>query len=221
MDGSLSATFDQERSRARLGAIIVPLVALLVGLGVGYVVANRGDTRGPESAEVGPTSTKDGVPIGYARTRAGAVAAASNFEQVRSGPLLLRPEAYKRAIETMASESWGSEGTETAAKDSSTIENEFGPGALIENSVLRYRIENFTRDRADVSVWLVSVIQPESGSPVQIWSTVKYTLLWEDGDWRVSDTELVDSVVPAPYQSPSTTTDSPLNTFESYESPAS
>lgn len=205
MDGSLSATFDRESSRARLGAIIVPLVALLIGLGVGYVVASRDGANGPKSDEVGPTSTKNGVPVGYARTREGAAAAATNFERVRSGPFLAKEKAYRLAISTMAAPDWEREGLDSATRDLANVADRYGLTVDVESSVLRYRVDAFSGDSAQVSVWLVTVFHSEIHHvPESAWSTVTYTLIWLNDDWRVADARAIETTVPRPFQSPTT-----------------
>lgn len=202
-------------AQRRLSRFAIPLIALLIGIGIGYIVAPKGqDEAQPES--VGPTRVENGVPLGYARTRDGAVAAASNFERVRSGPLLVSEEEYLRAIETMATDEWKAQALDSGRAAVTIARDQFGAAFKIETSPIRYRIISYSPSVARVSVWLVSVVSSADQRTRDIWSTVEYELRWS-GDWRVAGAKSFDTLVPEPFSGPNTPADSPLDNFDSYE----
>lgn len=212
-----------ERTGAKgmTGKVALVLVSLLVGVLVGWML----NTQTAKEADVGrvsvgPHHIEDGVPVRYAQTREGAISAASNFARVRSGPLLRDEAQYLRAIDKMSSEDWRAEGERIARKDLSVFREGFGiganPAAGIDSTPIRYRVDSFTSKRAEITVWLVALIQP-SDKPIQsLWASGKYTLTW-NGDWRILNAVPVDSPVPVPFDSPKSTGESPLRDFEGYE----
>jgi hypothetical protein len=89
------------------GFALVGLLLLAGGIGIGRWSAGSGSagsrsgSSGQQSGP-GPTRTENGVPVGYAHTPDGAVAAATNFLAVQDGPLITRPDQYRSAIDTLA-----------------------------------------------------------------------------------------------------------------------
>ena len=55
-----------------------------------------------EQSGPGPTHVVNGVPVGYAHTQAGAVAAATNYLVTFNGPLVTQPDKYRAAVDEMA-----------------------------------------------------------------------------------------------------------------------
>src|SRR5579859_1626921 len=88
-------------------AIALAAIVGLVMLGLGFYAgrasapAARPATAAPASGP-GPTRVENGVPVGYAHTSEGAVAAATNFLEVRLGPMMFSPDQYRAAMDTMA-----------------------------------------------------------------------------------------------------------------------
>jgi hypothetical protein len=188
----------------RLGRFVIPLIALLIGLGLGYVLAPKGpDTTQPES--VGPTRVENEVPLGYARSEKGAVSAAGNFSKVLLGPLLAKPDAYKKANEIMASPSRRAEAAENAQRDIDTFEKEYGLTSKaaqgvrvgVNASPMRYKVERFTQQKATILLWIVVVVDPGPDQSLEeIWTAGRYELEWMNGDWRLSDAEAIEAPEP-------------------------
>src|SRR5680860_1246398 len=84
------------RSRSLL-VVAIAATALLAAL----AVDRRPDagTTGPAPARVGPTAEQAGVPVGYAPTQAGAVAAAVHYSTALSGALSRDDARRAAAIE--------------------------------------------------------------------------------------------------------------------------
>src|SRR5207247_6082118 len=85
------------RSRwVKVGALVAGAVVLAVAaFGVGRVTApaaagggSRVTVNAPSGGGPGPTRVENGVPVGYAHTQDGAVAAATDFVAGVDGPLL-------------------------------------------------------------------------------------------------------------------------------------
>src|SRR5680860_1086241 len=88
------------RGRSLLVVASVAATALLAAV----AVDRRTDagTTGPAPTRVGPTAEQAGVPVGYAPTQAGAVAAAVNYSTALSGALS-RDDAHRvAAIEAVS-----------------------------------------------------------------------------------------------------------------------
>src|SRR5437773_11209790 len=99
--------FDRWARRQRLTFVVgfllgIALVAAAFSVGRWSAGAGRQDPASRARAAAGPTRVQDGVPLGYAHTRDGAVAAATNFVTVVDGPLMPRPDQYERAVEALA-----------------------------------------------------------------------------------------------------------------------
>lgn len=213
-----------ERTGAKglTGKVTLVLVSLLVGVLVGWVM----NTQTAKEADVGrvsvgPHHIEDGVPVGYAQTREGAVAAASNFAQVRSGPLLSNETAYLRAIRKMSGPSWNSSGERIARNDLRTFGTQFGigtdPTSSISSMPIRYRVESFTSDKAVVTVWLLAIIKSADGLQ-EVWAAERYTLVHTTTDWRIGDVEVIKDVeVPKPFESPHQSQELPPHELDEYD----
>src|SRR5690606_13674556 len=88
------------RGRGAVAAVgLAVLVVLAVGVWLGRATA-PGEELAPRKAEgsgPGPSRTVSGVPVGYSRSEAGAVAAAANYTAVLGGKQNIDP-AYGREV---------------------------------------------------------------------------------------------------------------------------
>ncbi|MEA2668777.1 MAG: hypothetical protein QOJ33_1711, partial [Chloroflexota bacterium] len=93
-------------SLRRAGAALVAVLLLGLAFWVGRSnapTARTGAVATPAtSAGAGAARIQDGVPVGYTRSQAGAIAAATNYTQALSGQLLLQPDQYRAAILAVA-----------------------------------------------------------------------------------------------------------------------
>ena len=151
--------------------------------------ASHADAIGP-----GPTGDVDGAPAGFARTRAGAQAAAIAYTATLSQRLLyLEPAAAEAAVRAAAADASEDSLTADALDSLQAARHPLteGSGAtwwIVEP--LAVKVEAFSTDRARVSVWLVRVLSRQGVVvPQTSWVTETVELVWEDGDWRLwSDT---------------------------------
>lgn len=173
------------------------LAALIVGLLVGRLTAPEDQQPAPRSpasgGEVGPTRSVDGVPVGYARTREGAVVAATNFVAVLSSPAMLDTAQREAAVRRMATAGFAPMLLEQiAAANRQLAAGPLGTGlrqgdaTVFQGAQLGYRVVEFSDARATVSIWTAAIIANTGAVAPQVgWQTNTFELAWEDGDWRL------------------------------------
>lgn len=183
-------------SRGILIAIGV-LAALIVGLLVGRLTAPDDQPVAPRArgsdGDVGPTRSLDGVPVGYPRTRHGAVAAATNFVAVLSSPAMLDTAHRESAVRRMATAGFAPRLLEqTAAANRQLAAGPLGTGlrqgdaTVFQGAQLGYRVVDFSNGRATVSIWTAAIIANTGAVAPQVgWQTNTFELAWQDGDWRL------------------------------------
>ncbi|PCG82290.1 hypothetical protein CIB93_30755 [Streptomyces sp. WZ.A104] len=159
---------------------------------------NKGS--GSTSQEAGgELHKKDGVPVGYARTEAGAKAAASNFQAAQSTAkfladkdarhkvtsVIMAPEAVAQRLKTL------DEQTETAMRKLGILQNgRTADGAPLINrqATLAAQVTSFSKDLATVELWTAAVTGVADANstlpPTSEFNQWNYTLRWVDGDWR-------------------------------------
>jgi hypothetical protein len=153
----------------------------------------------------GPRRLEGGVPLGYARTRAGAVAAAGNYAATLGGPLFLEPARYRAALGLIAAPELRPRLRVGAAGSASYLDAETGllsrrrrgEPAIARTVPIGYAVDEY-RDRrvAAVRVWFTSVMgRAARPGVVQSWGTITLRLRWM-GDWRLAGWS--DATGPAP-----------------------
>jgi hypothetical protein len=178
--------------------VLVWSAAALALLAIGIAIGTR--------LAPSPASTPAATPVAQRRpnppqrattqTPAGAVAAAARAITAFDGAVLLDPNTLRAAVARVAS---------TASRDrllaafedgARQVRNELGTGTVPKPViVLRsipagYRIEHYTPGEAVIAVWYVGIVgSGATVQPQQSWRTQLVTLVWEDGDWKVSSFE--------------------------------
>jgi hypothetical protein len=196
-------------------------VAGLVGGNLLAAAAVPGGTHraspAPEAGDPGPRSVIDDVPVGYARTPAGATAAATSFLTTLSERLMtLPPPARDAAVARMLAPGAPSDLGAQLSRGTASIDNARraaagGSGAsraFIRNLPVAYRVRAFSPERASVGVWSDAVwVIDGIATPGQAWATTTLELVWAEGDWRLWSLASVDGPTPAaPSVLPSTPT---------------
>ena len=187
--------------------IVVVLISIGAGVGLGFVLDSP-DSRSPrpeagQSPRVGPGpyAEENGVPVGYARTEEGAVAAATNFGLLSTRDEFWSLEGLQNATAELSAPSWKGQASEEALTGFRFISRRYGTDADVSGAAIRYRVEEFSRDRASVKLWLVTVISGSTRATVdEAWGTATVNLIWTDGDWRVNGTK--NETGPAPVDLP-------------------
>jgi hypothetical protein len=202
--------------------------ALIVGAFVGVLLGFVFDDGAPErpiqdndssSTGPGPTDEINGVPVGYARSEQGAVAAAANFSLVTANDALLDADALASAMETLAAPEWQEEARTQAANGYQFVLDRYGEGADVTGAVLRYEVAEFAADRAVIKLWTVSIASgPLRPNPEEVWGVVTVDLVWTEGDWRVSRSESSPgpSPVDLPTREPEESVESVLEDFDEF-----
>ena len=205
------------------------LVALLIfgaGLAVGLRAGGgneQGGERHPDTIaarpDPGPSRVVNGVPLGYARTEAGALAAATAFLRVSGSSLVTDDERYSAALETMAAPEWRARARETSGNATRFALTRYGPESTVVTTPVTFRMVSFSPDVASVEVWAVmTATGPELERAEQSWITARLQLRWTSDDWRLSSEDT--SSGPAPSLLAGDETGDPgalLDGFEPYE----
>lgn len=194
-------------SRGRVGGVVVGalVIGVLIGIVLGFIF-DKGAQESPQAQPPtatgpGPTSEENGVPVGYAQSEEGAVAAATNFSLLTAGDELLDVDALTSAMETLAAPDWKADARAQAANGNEFIVDRYGDDADLTGSVLRYEVVDYSSSRAVVKLWTVSVVSGSKRPNVEeVWGTVTVNLVWTNGDWRVEGNESTPG--PAPIDLP-------------------
>jgi hypothetical protein len=190
---------------------VAAFVLLVAGIAIGRASAPSAATSSRAStaagqAGPGPTRTVNGVPLGYAHTEAGAVAAATNFLMIMDGPLVAQPDRYGSVIDAMADPNAAST-VRRIADANVAVSGVFAASTargrkVVHRSVpLAYHVDIYASDRAQVSVWEEALIAIDGTLSLrETWSTTAVTVHWVDGDWKLAATAAptTGSVGPAP-----------------------
>jgi hypothetical protein len=178
---------------------------LILGLLGGLAIGGGGDealkVTGP-----GPTKTVAGVPVGYQRTKGGAVAAAAAYTRVLAQSLG-KGSSQRDAVLSAASlaerkAELSGDGTAGLSEVEKALEASHG---FVRLGILGQRVSAFTPDIAKISLWTVSVVT-QPGSPGQAsWGAGEVELHWLDNDWKLWSTTVDDAapLVPSLVGSPS------------------
>jgi len=204
--------------RSRMPAAFALIIALAAAAVIGRLTAPRADappTPGPAQAAtppgLGATRMVAGVPVGYARTREGAVAAMAAYGQALADP---RVEINDRRRTEVAA----AVGTARYARSLQNAEAGFaamrdgpvgqalgrGARAVFLAVPVAYRVLSFDGSRAVIVSWSVAIAASDTGiEPRAGWDTTTTTAVWEHGDWKVDQAENRPGPVPAQDDDPS------------------
>jgi hypothetical protein len=193
-----------------LTAVAIVMAIFATGL-IGRLTA-PGHNSSPEvTSAPDETRTVAGVPVGYARTRAGAVAAMAAYGQALSDP---RVQLDDRRRDEVAS----AVGTERyarslrdaapvfAARRTGSVGRALRPDtrAVFLGVPIAFRIVAYDGSRAVVKSWGVAVVASDTGlSPEASWGTTITTAVWEHDDWKVDQVRSLTGPVPAGAGTPS------------------
>jgi hypothetical protein len=229
-----------ESGRRRWVLIAGAAVAIVVLLAVGFIggrasapSVGAGGTRvvnvqsGP-----GPTHVVNGVPVGYAHTQAGAVAAATNYLETYFGPLVTQPDKYRAAVNEMADPDTRNtlnklaDGNLTGQASYMTYAAQ-GRAVVHRVVPLAYSVRQYSSASAQVSIWAETLLAVDGVLSLREgWATTTVTTQWATGDWKLSNIPTAaggpDSSfgpVPTSVQAPSQSVNLPtqLVDFRSYQ----
>lgn len=188
--------------------VLLLVVAGIIGgrLSVG-AVSGGADAAGGERPQAGPTDSVAGVPVGYARTREGAVAAMTNYATVLTDPAFVSDRRRRREIlNTIATEEVtrdyeGDANTLTQLADTPLYRDvRAGRPTIWTGAPLGYRVERYSDDEAAIFLWSVAVLGSDRLQPRAVYSSGVSRLRWVRGDWKLAGGTDQDGPVPAPLE---------------------
>ncbi len=184
-------------------ALVIGLVAFLAGRATAPVAKATPQTQTITVPATGASRTENGVPVGYAQTQPGAIAAATNYIQFIGGPLVLQPDKARAALGTLAAPESKQKLLGEFEANLSSLQNSTqlvanaarGVKVSIGSYPIAYRVNNYSSTVTEVSVWAVAVLAEDGQlAPSQAWTTFTVDLEWTNGDWKVTS----DGSTPGP-----------------------
>lgn len=204
---------DDVRQHRWKAAAIILLIGIVIGVLVGRTLAPDLGPEQPETSEgtapdgdPGPSGLRNGVPVGYAQSQDGAIAAATAFAKVMSAATA-DLEAYRLAMETIAAPEWKARARELAISGVRFVRDRYGDQGVLTFVPVRYRVADYSGARARIEIWGVTLGQgPKVEGIEESWVTGAVELTWS-GDWRVTGgtsqsgptPELLQTEVGAPF----------------------
>jgi hypothetical protein len=186
--------------RSRMAAAAVLVVALAAAAVIGRLTApTAGAPPVPQPVPVakppglGATRTVAGIPVGFARTREGAVAAMAAYGHALADP---RVQLDDRRRGTVAAAVGTSRYVRTlrearavfAALRAGPVGQALRPGAraVFLAVPIAYRILSYDGSTAVIKGWGVAITASDTGlTPAADWATTTTAAVWERGDWKV------------------------------------
>ncbi|HEV8649359.1 MAG TPA: hypothetical protein VG276_08130 [Actinomycetes bacterium] len=145
------------------------------------------------SAKAGPRQVVDGVGVGWAHSRQGALAAATNYATVLGGDLVFDTQRRHKAVVLLAAPEARAElqrawdGAVPVLRKALRLPAD-GPVAdkiALRTAPFGHSIERYDDASARVSIWTVALAGSTTGIPVQSgWGITTIDLKWVGGDWK-------------------------------------
>jgi hypothetical protein len=201
--------------RSRVPAALALVAALAAAGVIGRLTAPTGDRPAPPPAPGAPapraTREAAGVPIGYARTRAGAVAAMAAYGQALADPRVQLDDRRRRAVAAAVGTNRYARSLQDAeavfaARRSGAVGRAMRPGAraVFLGVPVAFRIVSYDGSRAVIDSWGVAIAASDTGlEPRASWGTSTTTAVWEHGDWKVDEVRSQPGPVPGETGTPS------------------
>jgi len=145
------------------------------------------------SAKAGPRQVVDGVGVGWAHSRQGALAAATNYAIVLGGDLVFDTQRRHKAVALLAAPEARAELQLAWDRAVPVLRKALrlpADGPVADKIVLRtasfgHSIERYDDASARVSIWTVALAGSTTGIPVQSgWGITTIDLKWVGGDWK-------------------------------------
>lgn len=220
---SIERTVLNDRRSNRIARMVVAGTLALAAFVVGRMTAPEGSSDSP----VGPARTvspevndpgSSGTSSSFARTRQGAVAAATHSAHVMSsatGDLA----AFVDATAAIAAPSWKDDARRLAENTVKFVAERYGPNGSTAFVPVRYRLSAFGGDSAIVNVWGVTLADAGNGQAIdESWVTGTIELVWIDGQWLVTGGNSEVGPTPELLQTEDPVVTSSLAGFKDYSS---
>ncbi len=191
------------RAFPALGVVVAGLVAGGVLLGGGEASEGTRQVSAPDApSAVVATSRLVGEPSGQegpAATAAEAMerpeVAAVRFLELTQDVVRLAPEEGARAQRAIASSASADRLSQEVFETLTGLANDVPGGVIVQIAPLGVRSVE-TSAGWDVSIWYVEVVVYGNELAVEQWRTATYSLVDEDGEWRMDALVSTDGPVP-------------------------
>lgn len=150
--------------------------------------------RGRVAQEPGPARMVEGVGVGYARSEAGAVAAATSYLEALGDKRAFDTGWRERAYRTISDPAVADDLIASVDESYQRVDTELGlgDGAAYNGSVLAvtvpvgYRVDEYDENRAVVTVWAAGWLTQTTGPTLPLRAqTATVELVWLDSDWKL------------------------------------
>ena len=186
--------------RSRLPGAAALIVALVAAVVIGRLTAPGADAppvphRAPATVPpgLGATRTVAGVPVGFARTREGAVAAMAAYGHVLADPRVQLDDRRRGAVAAAVGTSRYARTLRDAravfaSLRAGPVGQALRPGAraIFLAVPIGYRMLSYDGSTAVIKAWGVAITASDTGlTPAADWATTTTNAVWEHGDWKV------------------------------------
>ena len=143
-------------------------------------------------SKTGPTRLDHGVGVGWAHTREGAVAAATNYTVALGGTLVFDPVARDKAIEVLAApkaraalqRTWG-EAAELTRKGLNLPKGAAAASQAVVLTVpMMHRVDQYDQGKARIAIWTTGLAGSPTVTVAQGSGVTVVDLEWVEGDWK-------------------------------------
>ena len=195
----------EEERRLKTGHLVAALALVFLGVLIGWATdGGEGSERGDRpNADVGPTDTVNGIPVGYERSREGAVAAALSYGTVVSEPAFVtNPARREQVLTAVATDEFARRYEQGAAALAELAKTPLyrgvteGQRTVWTGAPLGYRVERYSDDEVVVFTWTVGVLGNAATTPRASFSSGQAQLRWADDDWKLAGG--IDKTGPVP-----------------------
>jgi hypothetical protein len=171
-----------------VGAVLVTASALAMGY-----------RTTPKVTRPNPIRLEHGVPVGVLDTPAGAVAAADN-DVASEDDALLSPDEIRGVVDTeWAPQMRAVELTQPFLAAALASKPAAFAGVKLTAAVAADKLDAYSPQRAQVSVWSEITIWSSTVAPTQRWALDTVTLAWGSEQWLVTSRSAApDSATPVP-----------------------
>jgi len=207
----------EEERRLKTGHLVAALALVFLGVLIGWATnGGEGSERGDRpNADVGPTDTVNGIPVGYERSREGAVAAALAYDAVLARPEFVTDAARRTEIldalaTPEAARRYGREDYRALAQTPVYRAAREGKPVVWQTTPLGYRVDRYRADEAQVFTWGIAITGVSGVRPQMSFVSGSGRLRWEEGDWKFAGDvgRIQDGPTPTPVEgAPRTSTD--------------
>ena len=184
-----------EDRRVTTGHLLAAVALVVLGVLIGWATdtGDGGQAGRQPGAGVGPTRTVHGVPVGYERSREGAVAAALTYDGALGRPEVVTDRAQRRSIlATIATPEVSRQyeapdrvaALRALARQPAYRATREGRPTTWQTTPLSYRVDRYTDDEAQVSSWSLAIIGVGTDPPVATYGMGTTRVRWLGGDWK-------------------------------------